>query len=80
MGDNFLSLFWLAGVGSLNSQSSKNYRLPTEAEWEYVARSAGKEEEWAGTSNERELGEYAWYEKNSDETTHPVGQKRPNSL
>jgi len=33
-----------------------------------------------GTSNESELGEYAWYSKNSKRKAHPVGQKRPNFL
>ena len=53
----------------LSEKTKKHYRLPTESEWEYAARSEGKDDLWAGTSDEKQLADYAVYAANSGNRT-----------
>jgi sulfatase modifying factor 1 len=66
-------------IRKLNTKTGKNYRLPTEAEWEFAAKGGNKSKGYL-YSGSHNINSVAWYVGNSREKVHPVGLKQPNEL
>ncbi|MFA7060415.1 MAG: SUMF1/EgtB/PvdO family nonheme iron enzyme [Pedobacter sp.] len=67
-------------IKRLNTLSGLKYRLPTEAEWEYAARSGGKQQMYSGTNDENTLADYACGKLSCAGTPLSAGSKKANAL
>jgi formylglycine-generating enzyme required for sulfatase activity len=64
-------------IDKLNRLAKENFRIPTEAEWEYACRGGNMAYKYCGSNNPMDV---AWYSKNSNDKSHPIEEKLPNGF
>jgi formylglycine-generating enzyme required for sulfatase activity len=78
------SVSWQEAMSFCNKLTTRYgscFRLPTEAQWEYACRAGSQSRFYYGDDPDyAQLAQYAWYDDNSEEMSHRVGQKRPNKF
>ena len=84
LGDNYPAYFISytdvqSFITKLNSMTGENFRMPTEAEWEFAARGGNKSKGYT-YSGSNTIGDVAWYTSNSSSKTHTVKTKAANEL
>jgi formylglycine-generating enzyme len=67
-------------IKRINNKTGKQFRLPTEAEWEYAAKGGVHWRDNFTYAGSNTIDEVAWYNKNSEGKTQPVGTKKPNQI
>lgn len=67
-------------IAQATGRRSLAWRTAPDGTPEFAARSGGKDEQWAGTSDPKQLVEYAWFGENVEWLTHRVGEKKPNGV
>lgn len=84
LGDNYPAYFISyedvqTFITRLNQMTNQQFRMPTEAEWEYAAK-GGKQSKGHTYSGSNTIDDVAWYKNNSGKEAHPVKTKSPNEL
>ena len=69
----------LTFITNLNKRTGKQFRLPTEEEWEYAAKDGNREDRFKYSGGNK-IDEIAWYDGNAEKVTHDVATKKANRL